>query len=103
LLEEENSEDNSDNNTLQRIIPKTKKRKWHEEELLGEFKKIRPPNFDGESEEGAEAWLLNMSKYFQIYNYPRNLKARLVVYQLNGKVPFGGRKQKQLTRLGAVS
>jgi hypothetical protein len=37
LLEEENIKDNSENNTLQRIIPKTKKRKCHEEELLEEF------------------------------------------------------------------
>jgi hypothetical protein len=53
--------------------------------LFGEFKKIRPPNFDGESEEGEESWLLNMSKYFQIYNYPGNLRARLVVYQVEWK------------------
>ena len=29
-------------------------------ELHGEFKNLRPPMFDGESEEAAEAWLLNM-------------------------------------------
>jgi len=85
LLEELNSEDNLYNSTLQKFTPKTKTRKWHEEELLGEFKKIKPPNFDGQYEERAEAWILNMSKYFQIYNYPENLKARLVVYQKNGK------------------
>jgi hypothetical protein len=45
--------------------------------------------------EGEEAWLLNMGKYFQIYNYPGNLRARLVVYQLNGKVSIGGRRLKQ--------
>jgi hypothetical protein len=55
LLNEESSEDNSSSNTLHRIIPKTKKIKWHEEELLGEFKKIIPPNFDGEFEEGEES------------------------------------------------
>jgi hypothetical protein len=42
--------------------------------LFGEFKKIRPPSFDGESEEGEKAWLLNMGKYFQIYNYPRKFE-----------------------------
>eukprot|EP00253_Pinus_taeda_P024823 PITA_24823 len=34
-------------------------------ELQGEFQKIKPPHFDGESEEAAEAWLINMNKYFQ--------------------------------------
>jgi len=32
--------------------------------LIGEFKKIRSPSFDGETEEGVEAWLLSMGKYF---------------------------------------
>jgi len=68
LLNEESREDNLENITLHQIIPKTKKRKWHEEELLGEFKKIRPPRFYGETEEGVKACILNMSKYFQIYN-----------------------------------
>ena len=33
-------------------------------ELQGEFRKIKPPSYDGEKEEDAEAWLLNMIKYF---------------------------------------
>ena len=33
-------------------------------ELHGEFRKIKPPTFDGEKEEVAEAWLINMNKYF---------------------------------------
>ena len=33
-------------------------------ELQGEFRKIKPPSYDGEKEEYAEAWLLNMIKYF---------------------------------------
>ena len=33
-------------------------------ELHGEFRKIKPPMFDGEKEEVAEAWLINMNKYF---------------------------------------
>jgi len=36
-----------------KLYLKKKKRKWDGEELLGEFNKIRPPIFDGESEEGA--------------------------------------------------
>eukprot|EP00253_Pinus_taeda_P015904 PITA_15904 len=54
-------------------------------ELQGEFRKIKPPHFDGEHEEVAEAWLINMNKYFQLYEYDHNLKARLAIFQLQGK------------------
>eukprot|EP00253_Pinus_taeda_P016981 PITA_16981 len=54
-------------------------------ELQGEFHKIKPPHFDGEQEEAAEAWLINMNKYFQLYEYDHNLKARLAIFQLQGK------------------
>ena len=33
----------------------------------------------------AEAWLINMNKYFQVYEYNRNLKARLAIYKLREK------------------
>jgi hypothetical protein len=41
------------------------------DELQGEFKKIKPPTFDGEHKkyEDAKAWLLGMRKYFQLHNY----------------------------------
>ena len=44
--------------------------------LEGEFKKIKPATFDGESRIGeeAEAWLLDIKKCFQIYNYSSNMK-----------------------------
>eukprot|EP00253_Pinus_taeda_P015852 PITA_15852 len=54
-------------------------------ELQGEFRKIKPPHFDGEQEEVAKAWLINMNKYFQLYEYDHNLKARLAIFQLQGK------------------
>eukprot|EP00253_Pinus_taeda_P011491 PITA_11491 len=54
-------------------------------ELQGEFRKIKPPHFDGEQEEAVEAWLINMNKYFQLYKYDHNLKARLAIFQLQGK------------------
>ena len=36
------------------------------EEISGEFKKIKPPTFNGETEKGeeAESWLSEMKKYF---------------------------------------
>ena len=44
--------------------------------------------FNDEVEKGeeAEAWLSGMKKYFQIYNYPDRLKARIDIYNLTGKV-----------------
>ena len=44
--------------------------------LEGEFKKIKPTSFDGESKTGeeAKAWLQDIKKYFQIYNYSSNMK-----------------------------
>ena len=56
------------------------------EHLEGEFKKIKPTSFDGESRTGeeAEAWLLDIKKYFQIYNYSNNMTVRMAVYNLKG-------------------
>eukprot|EP00253_Pinus_taeda_P030673 PITA_30673 len=38
-----------------------------------------------DNEEAAEAWLINMNKYFQLYKYDHNLKAHLAIFQLQGK------------------
>ena len=65
-IEPENSdgkEDHSDN------VPEQQTSKRQRMELQGEFRKIKPPHFDGEQEEAAEAWLINMNKYFQLYEY----------------------------------
>ena len=45
------------------------KRKWpHRDHTQDEFKKAKPPMFDGEVKTGqeAEAWLLRIKKYFQV-------------------------------------
>jgi hypothetical protein len=44
--------------------------------LEGEFKKIKPSTFDGKSRTGeeVEVWLLDINKYFHIYNYSINMK-----------------------------
>ena len=66
----------------------TKKRKYKPyEEISREFIKIKPPTFNGEIEKGkeAESWLSRMKKYFQIYNYSNQLKARMAIYNLSGK------------------
>ena len=40
--------------------------------------------------EKAEEWFLGMSKYFQVHNYSSEMKARLAIYNLNGKQLDGG-------------
>eukprot|EP00253_Pinus_taeda_P011976 PITA_11976 len=75
----EEQEERSDNVNEQQTSKRQKV------ELQGEFQKIKPPHFDGEQEEAAEAWLINMNKYFQLYEYDHNLKARLAIFQLQGK------------------
>jgi hypothetical protein len=47
-------------------ISKKRKRKKSQSFLTEEFKKARPPTFDGEIKKGeeAEAWLFNLKKYF---------------------------------------
>jgi hypothetical protein len=54
----------------------TKKKPKQHDEVMGEFKKIKQPTFNGEVEtcEEEEAWLSSMKKYFQIYNYSSELK-----------------------------
>eukprot|EP00253_Pinus_taeda_P019416 PITA_19416 len=75
----EDKEDHSDN------VPQQQTSKRQKMELQGELRKIKPPHFDGEQEEAADAWLINMNKYFQLYEYDHNLKARLAIFQLQGK------------------
>ena len=65
-------------------------------ELHGEFRKIKPPSYDGENEEDAEAWLLNMIKYFQVYEHESNLKVRIAIYQLQGKATLWWEEMKMI-------
>ena len=66
---------------------KTGRKRKHVDHLEGEFKKIKPSTFDGESKIGeeVEAWLLDIKKYFHIYNYASNMKVRMTIYNLKGK------------------
>ena len=77
--QKESSESSADNKKKKKYIP--------HEEISREFKKIKPPMFNGEIEKGeeAETWLFGMKKYFQIYNYFDELKAKMAIYDLTGK------------------
>ena len=59
------------------------------EEISGEFKKIKPPTFNGENKKGeeVESWLSGMKKHFQIYNYSN----KLAYLQPHWEGIFGGR------------
>jgi len=89
----EDEEGHSDNVFNQR---KTKRKNM---ELQGEFKKIKPSLFEGEFEEAVEAWLIEMGKYFQIYEYTDKPKARLVVYQLRGKATLCCKEIKTVRKI----
>ena len=66
---------------------KTDRKRKEIDHLEGEFKKIKTTTFDFESRtrEEVEAWLLDIKKYFQIYNYSSNMKVRMTIYNLKGK------------------
>jgi hypothetical protein len=68
----------------QREGKKWKHSKNHDPE---EFKKSKPPSFDGEIKKGeeVEAWLLGLKKYFRVHDYSENLKARIAIFNLNVK------------------
>ena len=63
-------------------------------ELQGEFRKIKPPHFDGELEEAAEAWLINMNKYFQVYEMIIILKQGWLYSSCRLKPHYGGRRSR---------
>jgi hypothetical protein len=81
-------ENNSSNDThMTKNKASTIRKRKQMDHLDGEFKKIKPSTFDGESrtDEEVEAWLLDIKKYFQIYNYSSNMKVRMVIYNMKGK------------------
>jgi len=51
-----------------------------------EFKKVKPPNFDGYMNKSydAEAWLLWMNKFFELQEYTKNMKAIMTIFSLKG-------------------
>jgi hypothetical protein len=51
-------------------ISKKRKRKKSHSFMTEEFKKVKPPTFDGEIKKGEEfkAWLFSIKKYFRVHN-----------------------------------
>ena len=77
-LEDQQTQNNAEDRTERSVSQRSKNRNYNEAEsgnlssqqdlkrqkveLQGEFRKIKPPTFDGEAEEAAEAWLININK-----------------------------------------
>ena len=69
-------------------------------EMQGEFKKLKPPTFDSEKQEHAETWILNMTKYFQVYENDNNLKVAMVLDLPTSRDLPGMKSQLELTPFG---
>jgi hypothetical protein len=82
-----NSKEYSSGKTSSHSQTRRKKRKHPESRDLEEFKKSKPPNFNGEINKGeeSEVWLLNLKKYFRFHDYSENLKAQIAIFNLNWK------------------
>lgn len=55
--------------------------------MSNEFKKAKPPTFDGETKKprDAEAQLLGARKFFKLHDYSQNMKASVATFGLKGK------------------
>ena len=80
---------------------KGKRKMHHRDRSWDEFKKAKPPTFDGEVKIGqeAEAWLLGIKKYFQVQDYSRNMKARVSIFNLNGRASIWWEHFKQVKKI----
>jgi hypothetical protein len=83
----DNSKDSSSGKTSSHSQTRGKKRKHSKSRDPEEFKKSKPPTFEGEIKKGKEAkvWLLGLKNYFKVHDYSKNLKARIAIFNLNGK------------------
>jgi hypothetical protein len=81
------SEGSSSNRNGSYSRRKQKKQKTSKGHKFEEFRKAKPPSFNGEIKKGeeAEAWLLGLKKYFRFHDFSENLKARVATLNLNGK------------------
>ena len=55
--------------------------------------------FDGESEEAAKAWLLNIKWYFQVSTCDDNLRACLTIFQMSGKAALWLQEAKSMNNI----
>ena len=85
--ETNNSEGSSSSRSSSHAHKKGKKWKCSKTHGPEEFKKSKPPSFDGEIKKGeeVETWMLGLKKYFKFHDYSKNLKSQIAIFNLNGK------------------
>jgi len=61
--------------------------------FLNEFNKSKPLTFDGELKklEDAETWFLGMKKLFELHDYTKNMKTKIVILSSKGNHTFSGK------------
>ena len=69
------------------------------DELQGEYKKLRPPMFDGEYEEATESQLLNIKCCFKVYRYDDNLRECLAIFELIRKATLWWQEGKRVNNI----
>lgn len=62
-------------------------RRSDREYFSDQFKKAKPPTFDGEinNSQDAEMWMLRMNKFFKLHDYSQNVEAIIATFSLKGK------------------
>lgn len=57
------------------------------EYLPEDFKKVKPPTFNGELKniEDSKAWLLGMKKFFKVHSYSEKMKDKIATFNIKGK------------------
>ena len=80
---------------------RNKRRRHFENNSRDEFKKERPPTFNGEVKTGqeAEAWLLRTRKYFQVQDYSKNMKERVAIFNLTGSASIWWEHHRQVKKV----
>ena len=80
---------------------KGKRKRHHRDLSRDEFKKAKTPTFNGEVKTGqeAEAWLLGIKKYFQVHDYLGNMKARVAIFNMNGRESIWWENLRKLKKI----
>jgi hypothetical protein len=99
--ETDNSKEFSSSETSSHSQKRIKKRKHSKRHDPEEYKKSKPPTFDGEIKKGeeAEVWLLGLKKYFRVHDYSENLKALITIFNLNGKASIWWEDPKNVKQI----
>ena len=81
--------------------PKNNKKRRYWNSSRDEFKKDKPPTFDGEVKNGqeVEALFLVMRKYFKVQDYFGNMKDRVAILNLTGRASIWWEHFRQVKKI----